>query len=791
MKVRHAQVENWMVEMVRRCLSDFEYRGKLDRQHYSFVKTAVVAPFPVYHHLIFCYNRTARRLQARVGCSLLPKWQLKRNPGRISHLSRMLSCDLSGHRRFVKSRTIFEGNIQDLLSVFLPARTHQLTTDDYLREALLELHREGDLSPKDYPPKLISDLNLVRKQHSLDDGESDVAKDENDALDQFLSEFVPKDSDVSTGAFSLNAEHASRKLQQFQLSSPQNFVVHLIGGAVSGGATRIDVYVDSDDIVVCFDGEPMGPGELADLEESLLHSEGSPRSRELNVALNAALSLDPRRLSIETWHGEAGWRLNFGRGDTPKSLTASPFQEASYQGHRVHFRDRPSFETVARFVRSLSAEHPELDVLRNRCGLAPVPILCQDNDLRQPPWTQAVSYLLLEDPKQPIGLEPPPGLPGLREQSKLGFSALVLLGPEPGLRFRINGVLYDPPERHRSFPLWCLVVDNRMARDLSYTGVKDGDELVALMAELGGGELRYLDFLSKRLAQEEGESKQTMARYLRDRWSQGHAKLAETSIFATIDDQYYSLNVLQQRNFVKYTGRKWKHPLRSGKTVFVLSADQISALEAQLADRCPKLSNADAQLTVSQIYFERREQWLAQKAHQKIEVSQPYGPIRSIPGMEGQFTLQRSMRACLVEPYAQNRPLPRVEVSDLPRGLLIASNWDELSVDTHWNHVQEDKAWEDLLHALRQRLDSFYNHLLSHDGLYTTHILHYLHWKKKRRLRWKTMISKLQFRLLDGSTRTWAELHDNDSRRTRLEGAWLRKMHLKKEQRRLMRELMI
>ncbi len=795
MKVRHKQVETWMVGMVERRLSNFDYQGKLDRQHYSFCKTGVVSPFPVYHHLLFCYNRTGRKLQVKVGCSLLFQWQLRRNPGRITYLSEMLACDLSGHSRFLKSRDRFEERLQKLQDGFFPEYTEKLVQDPLLLQGMHALLQGHELSPEEFSNKQLSDLNLVMKQRGALYGE--VAELRHGAkkvftssefLD-FMADQIPEEaSQVSSGSFTLNAAKASAKLKRFQLSNPQNFVAHLVGGAVCGGASQVQTYIDSDDIVVEFDGAFLGEAELDGLLDSTFDPHAPQRLRELCVALNAAQSLKPLSLVVESWNGQRGYHLDVVADGQVSLMETSPFAASDRTGHRIAFKDRPSLKVVRRYLNSLETHHPELDVLRERCGMTSVPVLHQGEDCREMPLAESGRYLLWEHPEHPLGDWDLNELPGLSESSPGEFSALFLAGPRPALHVYVNGVAYSPPSNPDVLPCFCLVVCNTLGRDLSYTGITDDDQWRALVEELPQGIERLFTVCLGHYGETQGLRRYAQSLFLRRCLHSGFEKAAKHPIFPTVEGHYSTAQTLMQFGQLLFTERNWTHPLRSGESVYRLTPEDRDYL-ARSPDGDVSLVQADPQLRLSQLYFTRRGEWLDADPLKELKLHKPYGPVRELAKIQGQLGLKRGLGEARVQPCALGRPLPAFTDSTLPRGLQVILNHDRLETDDLWTHVVQDSALEEAMAAVKDQLSAFYSRLVQQGPKYNKHILHYLLTRKRAGKDWRGLLHRMEFRMLDNSTRNWQQLNQNRTLGETFRSHWLKAVHLPYQQQRLLREL--
>ena len=131
----------------------------------------------------------------------------------------------------------------------------------------------------------------------------------NEELDVFLKSRQETGTRDSSGVFTLSTEKAQEKLRQFALYHPRLYVLNLVASAVSGGATRIEFEFQLGRTVMRHNGKPFEEFELQRLWSQLL-SPTRTSGYELAIALNAARSLSPTRLFVESWQADIGYRLD-------------------------------------------------------------------------------------------------------------------------------------------------------------------------------------------------------------------------------------------------------------------------------------------------------------------------------------------------------------------------------------------------------------------------------------------------------------------------------------------------
>src|SRR5262249_30984199 len=106
--------------------------------------------------------------------------------------------------------------------------------------------------------------------------------------------------------FTLDMVKARDKLRQFQLLSPHLFILELVGAAISGQATSIDVKTELNRLTVGLNEvQPYSKTELAQLHANLFLPQEDPRQdrlRQLAIALNSGLALMPRLMELQSQH---------------------------------------------------------------------------------------------------------------------------------------------------------------------------------------------------------------------------------------------------------------------------------------------------------------------------------------------------------------------------------------------------------------------------------------------------------------------------------------------------------
>lgn len=192
------------------------------------------------------------------------------------------------------------------------------------------------------------------------------------SIDRLTAELRAAGTAAGEGGFSLDREKAREKLRQFQLADPHRWVLLVVQALVARGATSIHVQIDADDVHVFGDGAPLSREDFDELYSSMwATSEHRPGLRELALATNAVMALNPRYLRVDSGDGRGqGVRLELrpGVADRIDPLDSPPV------GTHVHAKERFRPGLLVRFMRSREGVLPEQAILRERCGWADVAI---------------------------------------------------------------------------------------------------------------------------------------------------------------------------------------------------------------------------------------------------------------------------------------------------------------------------------------------------------------------------------------------------------------------------------
>ncbi|MEZ4407639.1 MAG: hypothetical protein R3A52_14340 [Polyangiales bacterium] len=210
---------------------------------------------------------------------------------------------------------------------------------------------------------------------------------------------------VSRGTVLVDPRAAVAKLREFQLAEPGHYVLELVRAAVASGATAIELYNDSDDLVLWFDGAAPPPESLSRLLDHLF-SNADRRLRLLAVAVNTALGLGPRFIDLDVTHDDPSapgtvarvrWhaglretRFEDAPEDAPEGAVVTrvpPPERMPARGMRVHLREAFGLSVLREWF---VGEPAETSLLRARCVAVPVPITLRGKPLGVRGWAPAL-----------------------------------------------------------------------------------------------------------------------------------------------------------------------------------------------------------------------------------------------------------------------------------------------------------------------------------------------------------------------------------------------------------------
>ena len=98
------------------------------------------------------------------------------------------------------------------------------------------------------------------------------------SVDKVLGDLRDSAALDGVSEFTLDREKARTKMRQFQLADPRRYVLLLVRAASLLGATRIELTIDADDVILRFDGDALVKTDFEDLYGALFTERSDARS---------------------------------------------------------------------------------------------------------------------------------------------------------------------------------------------------------------------------------------------------------------------------------------------------------------------------------------------------------------------------------------------------------------------------------------------------------------------------------------------------------------------------------
>lgn len=200
---------------------------------------------------------------------------------------------------------------------------------------------------------------------------------------------------VARGSIRVDARRATEKLREHLLVDLHLYALEIVRAAIAGGATRVDVEFDADDLSLTFDGELLPPATLARLLDHVLEeasTRDARRKRLLALGVNAALGLRPAFVDL-TSVGDVATRVRWTpelleeeRLPTPERVPSPPGARPGTT--RVHVRRRLGLDVLLGALARIVP--PEIELLGAAAFALPVPLTLHGEPFPLPPRPPAL-----------------------------------------------------------------------------------------------------------------------------------------------------------------------------------------------------------------------------------------------------------------------------------------------------------------------------------------------------------------------------------------------------------------
>jgi hypothetical protein len=179
---------------------------------------------------------------------------------------------------------------------------------------------------------------------------------------------------VSQGKFRVDRKKALEKMERFQLEDPHRYVLEWVAAAVSGGATRIDIYNDADDFRISWAGTRLSGEELDALFDYLWGSAEETHAavlQHLGLGVLGALGLQPRWVHLDSGADEHDLRLAV---TDPAQTRHVALSSREVDGVRCHVREQLNATTVREALTAMFQEPAEARLIQGAARWCPVPV---------------------------------------------------------------------------------------------------------------------------------------------------------------------------------------------------------------------------------------------------------------------------------------------------------------------------------------------------------------------------------------------------------------------------------
>lgn len=412
---------------------------------------------------------------------------------------------------------------------------------------------------------------------------------------KILEEFRSEGELDSTGYFTLDSKKAREKMKKYQLIDPHYYVLELVQAACAGNATFINVYVDSDDCIVTFDGEPYDRDDFESMYSSLFTSQHDmrlERFRELAIAVNSAMALNPKFIEIVSGDGKKSASLNI---TSPVKEEIKEY-ESDFDGTRIHIKERLTWDTAKRFFSGFIAKQlpTEGKVLNSQCIYCHIPITL-NGEIINPPEKQKLQGVIFD---KDIKLDHSRGMVGVPDSPyKLSHLQLMKWGVIINSRSMKLGYL----------PIIGYIEANRLIKNASQTDIVENEVYKKLMKDLSELAPQLLDSAVEIFGRQETQTDEKLLLAMKDILNQALRfefrvdnfikdpspillKIAPLPIFTTVSGKLISLNEIVEQykktGFVPYSQRCfiYEHPDKL-KVLLIQDNDMKSLIDVMFRNR--------------------------------------------------------------------------------------------------------------------------------------------------------------------------------------------------------------
>lgn len=538
-----------------------------------------------------------------------------------------------------------------------------------------------------------------------------------------LEEYKSEGEFDSIGYFTLDKKKAREKMKKYQLIYPHYYVLELIQAAVASGATNIDAYVDADDCIITFDGEPYSREDLDNLYSSLFMSQSDlrlERYRELAIGINSALALNPKFIKLISGDGENTVEFSV----VPPGEEVVRESDEIINGTRIHVKDRISWRVAGKFFAKhfMTRLPPEGRIIKEKCNFCRVPIIL-NNDMINPEKQIKLQNVYVQIDFQKDGIR---GLLGIPRQSHTSLLHLQFV------KWGVTISKKTLSKKSYSVPLGYLaergiveannliknasqsdLVENKAFKATVKQILKVEDELILKLVEM------FLDKKSQIPGEDYLKIKKMLINCLEDRFDLNKyrreptelmKKLVQAELFETTELKLINLETLinqyNEIKYVPYSNMFHKNPHPDGLIVVHIDNNLRLILLNQLLQ--PRLkdgrsANVEADFKKKFTRDKNIEKWNEKKGSPLILISDTISEIRiqdnDIDAIMG-LTLRSPDDFSRIRFFRENGFI--TETYMITGGLFFdaAVNNDKLNPNYTWDDIEKDEVFTDTINTI-------------------------------------------------------------------------------------------
>ncbi len=185
---------------------------------------------------------------------------------------------------------------------------------------------------------------------------------------------------VQRGELTLDPQQARRKLRDFRLTDPHRWVLEIVAAGNIGGASKISIQLDSDEIMIALHGIEFSADDIETLWQAPFQKTSNPIAKHIALGLISAESLQPTRILLRSGNVEANLGPTANRSLLEKIVTQLYPEDPTENVIQIYVRIPLTMSRL--FVDKHSL--PEFDYLTSLAKFSKTPISIQGKEITDP-----------------------------------------------------------------------------------------------------------------------------------------------------------------------------------------------------------------------------------------------------------------------------------------------------------------------------------------------------------------------------------------------------------------------